>query len=182
MSTLSSFVPRIAPLALASGLTRARAPVLVVVQAGLDDADAIADVHAACFSDSEGRGWSTHEIEDLLRDDTVSIWIARREGRPREHPRGFVILRRVGTLEAEIVSVGAHPDHRREGAGGLLMRHAVRECQHDRIPELFLEVDETNRAATALYERMGFRTVGRREAYYADRTAALTMRLDLRRA
>ncbi|MET0429646.1 MAG: ribosomal-protein-alanine acetyltransferase, partial [Microvirga sp.] len=48
---------------------------------------------------------------------------------------------------------------------------------------VFLEVEEGNAPALALYRRLGFREVGRREGYYArpdgTRAAALTMSLDL---
>jgi ribosomal-protein-alanine N-acetyltransferase len=48
---------------------------------------------------------------------------------------------------------------------------------------LFLEVEDSNAPALALYERQGFREVARREAYYrkADGSAAtaLVMRVDL---
>jgi ribosomal-protein-alanine N-acetyltransferase len=48
---------------------------------------------------------------------------------------------------------------------------------------VFLEVDEGNVPARRLYQRAGFRAVGRREGYYADRAgknaAALVLRCEL---
>jgi ribosomal-protein-alanine N-acetyltransferase len=53
-----------------------------------------------------------------------------------------------------------------------------------RAEALFLEVDETNRPAIALYKRFGFRQVGRRPNYYSSAdgssAGALVMRRDLR--
>ena len=162
--------------AIADGLTRARAPIAIAMRADRDEAGVVAALHAACFADREGRGWSKAEIEALLDDETVSIWLVRREGRPNERPRAFLILRRVPGAEAEIISIGTHPRRRREGAGAMLMRLALRECHGDRIEHLFLEVDAANEAAVSLYRRFGFETVGERKAYYADGARALVMR------
>ena len=42
-----------------------------------------------------------------------------------------------------------------------------------------LEVAASNMAAIALYERLGFRQVGRRKGYYADGEDACLMNMDL---
>jgi ribosomal-protein-alanine N-acetyltransferase len=47
---------------------------------------------------------------------------------------------------------------------------------------VFLEVGEDNQPARRLYDRAGFRQVGRRQAYYQDRLGrgtALVLRCDL---
>ena len=74
--------------------------------------------------------------------------------------------------------------HRRLGLGRDLMEAVLRALHAERADALFLEVDETNAAALALYRRLGFREVGRRPGYYEaagkPRTDALVMRRDLR--
>ena len=64
------------------------------------------------------------------------------------------------------------------------MDAVLRHLHGERAESLFLEVDETNTAAIALYRRLGFRKVGQRKAYYdagdGSKNAALVMRLDLK--
>ena len=146
--------------------------------AAVADAKAIAAIHRSAFN----RGWSDSEIEDLLRDETVTVLVARRIGRPRS-VLGFVILR-VAADEAEVLSIAVAEAARRSGIGRLLMDEASRHLYAERIALLFLEVDETNAAAFKLYDSMGFRTVGRRDAYYSAAgdgpASALVMRYDVR--
>ena len=83
--------------------------------------------------------------------------------------------------EAEVLTLAVSARQRRRGIGRRLMDEALRRLYHDRVPVLFLEVDETNAAARALYARTGFRVVGRRRDYYGSGTgaAAVVMRADL---
>jgi [ribosomal protein S18]-alanine N-acetyltransferase len=64
------------------------------------------------------------------------------------------------------------------------MDAVLRHLHHLRAEALFLEVDEANHPALALYRRLGFREVGRRENYYdgaeGRKSSALVMRRDLR--
>ena len=64
------------------------------------------------------------------------------------------------------------------------MDAALRHLHGERAEALFLEVDETNVPAIALYRRLGFRQVGHRANYYRSPergpTGALVMRRDLR--
>jgi ribosomal-protein-alanine N-acetyltransferase len=95
---------------------------------------------------------------------------------------GIVMSRRAAD-EAEILTLAVDRFHRRRGLGrSLLATHAER-LGRDGASCLFLEVDEQNSAATALYLGLGFAVVGERKDYYraarARPSRALVMRLDL---
>lgn len=141
------------------------------------DSDAVAILHQEDFI----RPWSGEEFADLLEQDTVFGFVAREVGRRGEAPVGFV-LARLAASEGEILTLAVARSHRRRGIGWLLMDAVLRRLHSDRAQSLFLEVDETNAAAIALYRRLGFHEVGQRPAYYsgsAGRTGALVMRRDL---
>src|SRR4029453_12574142 len=95
---------------------------------------------------------------------------------------GFVLWRRAGD-EAEFLTLAGSPIHRRCGAGRCLWQTVVKGAREAGAHELFLEVGSDNPAARALYERMGFVTVGRRAAYYrralGPAADAVVMRLAL---
>lgn len=133
-------------------------------------------MHALFF----GRPWTTPEIEDLLRrPDVVADAAVDGSGK---HLFGFAISRALRP-ESELLTIAV--DKRRQGCGVgrmLLGAHLARiestGCDH-----IFLEVDEANVSALALYRSFGFQQVGERKGYYATKTGgratALVMRAQL---
>jgi ribosomal-protein-alanine N-acetyltransferase len=142
------------------------------------DAAAISRLHKEDFT----RPWSPAEFSDLIDQQTVFGFVAREIGN-KTGLAGFV-LARVVIDEGEILTVAVARTHRRQGLGWRLMDAVLRELHSQRAEALFLEVDETNIAAIALYRRLGFREVGKRANYYRSPehgpTGALVMRRDLR--
>lgn len=142
-----------------------------------DDATALSDIHHEDFV----RPWSAEEFSALMEQNTVFGFAAREIGNRATGPAGFVLARHAAG-EAEILTVAVRRSHRRLGLGRQLMEAVLRELHAQRAEALFLEVDETNGAAIALYRRLGFREVGRRPGYYdkidAPKAAALVMRRD----
>lgn len=129
------------------------------------------------------RSWSPEEFTALLSEDTVFGFAAREVGYPHHDIAGFVLARQAAG-EAEILTVAVARARRREGLGWRLMDAVLRKLHADRAEALFLEVDETNLPAIALYRRLGFHQVGKRPNYYESsgphgRTNALVMRRDL---
>ena len=127
--------------------------------------------------------WTDGEFEQLIAQDTVFGFAGLETGKGKAGPVGFV-LARLAAGEAEILTVAVARSHRRQGLGWRLMDAVLRELHAQRAEALFLEVDETNAPAIALYRRLGFREVGKRPRYYQSgdgaRTGALVMRRDLR--
>ncbi|MDP3898946.1 MAG: GNAT family N-acetyltransferase [Mesorhizobium sp.] len=143
------------------------------------DAPAVSKLHREEFA----RPWTDGEFVALLDQDSVFGFAAREIGNPKSGLAGFVLARLVAG-EGEILTLAVARAHRRAGLGRDLMDAVLRELHAERAAELFLEVDETNAAALALYRRLGFSEVGKRPAYYAHgdspKTGALVMRRDLR--
>ena len=167
---------------IASLFTRAE-PVISEARPG--DAAALAALHAACFN----RGWSEDEFERLLLDRAVLVHRATIGRRIV----GFIVSRIIAG-EAEILSVAVAAARRGRGLAKQMLNLHLRRLVGLGTRTVFLEVDEHNAPANRLYQRFGFRTVGRREGYYLDQlgrgrgdafpgqssgAAALVLRCDL---
>jgi ribosomal-protein-alanine N-acetyltransferase len=70
--------------------------------------------------------------------------------------------------EAHIVTLATRESHRRFGIAERLLIAAVEMAQERGQPLVTLEVRVSNAPALALYEKYGFREVGRRRRYYSD--------------
>ncbi len=68
--------------------------------------------------------------------------------------------------EAEIRKLAVHRHFRRQGLGHRLLKRVWRHLSAQKAAACFLEVWEKNTAATALYRKNFFQTVGSRPDYY----------------
>jgi [ribosomal protein S18]-alanine N-acetyltransferase len=134
------------------------------------DAAAIAALHKASFQ----HGWGEEEVYSLLIDKNVFAHRAM-IGRVMA---GF-ILSRFTAGEAEILSVAIAPKQRGRGLSRPLLDLNLRRLAGLGARTVFLEVDENNAPARALYRRAGFADVGRRKSYYQSGANALVLRRDL---
>ena len=83
--------------------------------------------------------------------------------------------------EAEIIDIRVGEAFRRTGIGESLLTQSFEKLRLSEIRSVFLEVRSSNTAALALYAKLGFAMMGRRENYYktaAGREDALMMRCD----
>ncbi|WP_425989348.1 ribosomal protein S18-alanine N-acetyltransferase [Afipia sp. DC4300-2b1] len=145
-----------------------------VEPANLRDAPRLSQLHRASFH----RGWGTDEFEQILIERNALAHRLRLGG----SIIGFIVSRTAAD-EAEILSVAVAQKHRGRGFSRDLLRTHLGHLAGHGLKTVFLEVEENNRPARALYERAGFRVVGRRERYYKDASGeqlnAVVMQRDL---
>ena len=146
----------------------------VIEPATLRDATALAELHGASFH----RGWGEGEFESMLTERNTLVHRLRM-GRKTI---GFAVSR-MAADEAEILSIAVAPSHRGRGLSRDLLLTHLGHLAGRGVRTIFLEVEENNQPARALYERTGFSVVGRRERYYRqasrEQLNALLMRRDL---
>ena len=68
--------------------------------------------------------------------------------------------------EGYINNVAVRPEYRRRGLAAALISLLINEARTIGLAFMTLEVRESNAPAIALYEKLGFTTVGRRKKYY----------------
>jgi ribosomal-protein-alanine N-acetyltransferase len=141
-----------------------------------DRAEECAAIHASAFA----HAWSVAEFAAILASAATIGSAALDPATSRL--RGFAMSRLV-VDEAEILTIAVARAWRGRGVGRDLLRDHLSRAALSGARTMFLEVDEDNAAAIALYVRFGFVSVGRREGYYrkADGkpASALTMRRNL---
>lgn len=125
------------------------------------DVEAVA---AIARSSPEAAQWPLADIERLAGAEAGGMqgWISEIGG----ELAGFLVTRSAAD-EVEILNIAVAPQWRRAGLGSRLLKHALEVARAAGAQRVFLEVRESNRAAIALYTRLGFQAAGRRENYYA---------------
>jgi len=115
-------------------------------------------LHRACFPDDP---WDAGAIEQIMG---IPGFFGR-VGWAKTAPVGFALALALGE-EAEIVSLGVLPEHRRRGIGSALLDAICGEARSRGAARVVLEMASDNEAASELYARRGFRVVGLRRNYY----------------
>lgn len=126
--------------------------------------DELANLHKLCFPH---KPWGAADFADLKKSGCEII----------ASQNGFIVYR--ATLdEAEIITIGVHPDARRTGIAAAMLGIAEADLKKQGIKHIFLEVAADNAPARALYEQNGFVQIGVRPKYY-DGVDAIMMRKDI---
>jgi ribosomal-protein-alanine N-acetyltransferase len=161
-------------------MSKSEKPGIDIRPGGADLVPAMARLHAASFDEA----WGEAALGEILAMPGVFVLQARhaaaRSG-GSDRLSGFVITR-MAADEAEILTLAVDSPERGQGLGRMLMEAAAARARAFGAVSLFLEVAEDNLPAIALYERLGFATVGTRPDYYRRGAAHITaraMRLDL---
>lgn len=109
-------------------------------------------LHKECFPH---KPWTANDFADLKKSGCDVI----------ASKNGFIVWRVVAD-EAEIITIGVHPNARKTGIAAAMLGIAEVEIKKANANRIFLEVAENNIPARKLYEKYGFKSVGNRPKYY----------------
>ena len=91
---------------------------------------------------------------------------------------GYGIVATIADV-ADLHRIAVAADQRRHGLGAALVRALMAEARRRGCTRMLLEVEASNEAALALYGRLGFVEIARRQAYYGAGRDALVLELGL---
>ena len=130
-----------------------------IISMTADHLDEIAELEKRCFSDP----WSRRMLAEHLENECAATIVAQGED--------GTILGYAGLLtildEGYITNIAVRLEYRRQGVASQLLDVFIRFGQAN-LAFLTLEVRPSNTPAVALYEKNGFKEVGRRPNYYDD--------------
>jgi ribosomal-protein-alanine N-acetyltransferase len=141
------------------------------------DASLMAAIHARCFDQPHDRSWDETAMAQFIASPGVLCLIGAVPP-VAATPAGLLIARRAAD-EAELLTLGVVPPFRRSGLGRALLERAMDDLRASGATRLFLEVDEGNEGALALYRAMGAKPVGHRAGYYESGANAAIFSLAL---
>ena len=128
-------------------------------------------------------GWAAYysELQGINRKLMLVARVARQLEQVESDQVAGYIVARFAANELHINNVAVRIEYRRRGIGSALLTRILEEGQVMAATAAFLEVRAGNSLAQALYEKCGFRDVGRRRNYYsAPMEDALIMSAQLR--
>jgi len=109
--------------------------------------------------------WTAEQYNKLLASGVVLV--AEQAAEEGGELCGFVCAKAVAN-EWEIENVVVAGEFLRRGIADELLRKLIQRAQNEAASAILLEVRESNGPARRLYEKRGFREVGRRRSYYSD--------------
>jgi ribosomal-protein-alanine N-acetyltransferase len=144
---------------------------LFIRKATPSDVSQIEKIEKSSFSTPWSEKWLLDEIN---KQDDLFLTVTDGEG-----ILGYAVVGMLGE-EAELYNIAVDNAHRGKGLGDMLMKHLTRKALENGAKNLFLEVRESNVPAILLYEKHGFKSVGRRKNYYKEPTEdAILMMLSM---
>lgn len=110
-----------------------------------------------------GSPWTIKQIEETLGTDYTLVTYAT-----IAHQVVGFIMASVTFDMADVFMVVVSADFKKRAIGTKLFDAFIGYCAEAEIHEIILEVRASNAPAIALYERVGFQTIGLRKAYYSS--------------
>lgn len=135
---------------------------ITVEDASRNDLDKLYEIEAKCF---RREAFTKRQIAQLLRDYNSVSLLAKCDGKAVGFIIGMIRVEKE-TLTGHILTLDVLPAQRRRGIGRRLLRELESMFRLKNIGVSYLEAREDNVAALRLYERMGYKRIGRLKDYY----------------
>lgn len=138
---------------------------VVIRKMELADLDQVVAIDQVSFS----LPWPASSFKyELNQNQTSRCWVVEY---PACEPEARIIAMAVVWMiidELHIATIAVLPEFRQMSVGQKLLGVILKDGLKQGVVNAFLEVRETNRAARAMYQKFGFKEVGKRPHYYSD--------------
>jgi ribosomal-protein-alanine N-acetyltransferase len=135
-----------------------------IEKASIEHLDRLCEIEMKCF---ETEAFTKQQIAYLLTDSNSVILISR----VKSEIVGFIIGKTYTDKKpatGHILTIDVLPKHRRKGIGQRLLQKIEKTFEDKGIHLCYLEVRENNFVALSLYQKSGYKKVGRLENYYGN--------------
>lgn len=136
-----------------------------VRQVSETEAGTLTEIHKKCFP----RYWNREAFTDFFSVKGTCAFLVEEN----ENPVAMVVYR-VSFDQADILTLAVLPQWRRNGLAEKMLGEILGGCKISGVKKIFLEVEEVNIAAFNLYEKSGFKQIGRRKLYYQQLDGSYT--------
>jgi [ribosomal protein S18]-alanine N-acetyltransferase len=131
------------------------------------DIPRVKEIEKLCFTDL----WPEDSFEREITNNRVALYlVARIEGVTAGYMGTWLILD-----EAHITTFAVDPAFQGKKLGLSLLWNIMNESVKKGVRWATLEVNEENKAAIHLYEKFGFKIIGKRREYYGEGKNAVVM-------
>lgn len=124
-----------------------------------EDATAVEIVEKACFS----MPWSRQAFWEEAGNDKTYYLLALDDTKIIGYVGAWILFD-----EVQITNVAVLPQYRNLGIGKNMMQRIMQIALQKGATSMTLEVRPSNASALHLYEKLGFKSAGRRRNYYED--------------
>ena len=141
------------------------------------DIDPVMDIEQKSFT----QPWSTDSfLTEFVRQDSYNYGV-NCMNRSKDRQIVAYVCYRLMEKEMHLLKIAVIPQWRGQGIASWLLRKSLNTCENRGIAESFLEVRSSNLSAIGLYQKLGFKMIGRRPHYYSDtQEDALVMMYNLK--
>lgn len=137
---------------------------ITIEDASIKHLDRLYEIEMECF---KKEAFTRQQIARLLQNSNSISLVAKENG----NIIGFIIgalSMENGNLVGHILTIDVAPSHRRKGVGIRLLQEIEKIFKSRQVKICRLEAREDNIAALNLYQKLGYKRVGKLKYYYGN--------------